>query len=312
MIRIPRSASLKASISSSLEEVLDLKEAVMEREGPAPRAQPSNRSADDWCKTSPSLSESPAIPTSCQEQADKSIHLGCIEYEPFKLLFAAKDKFIGATLDVRIPVRFFDDDHNVALRKRYIYGGSEGIYTDDSDAAAILRQRGFVLSAGSAVIKATFKVLPRLERYDGVEMNGIRSRSWRKHSGLSLAFVEAKCVSWRAPRHKQHSRKIPQSDCLIRFSSTLHRPTMSLATLPLDSCEERLLRTPLILEGCESQYALFRDEGGKYTIQKHAGAGTLELFRGLDWREMEWNVEDLIVRKTRLRIRGCYWQDQQR
>ena len=302
MIRIPRSTSLKTPISSPLEGIHNFREGGIEKEGPMPKEQPSTRSDGDWRNASLTVSESVVT-------VEKDIHLGCIDYEPFKVLFPNQDQFKGATVDVSIPSRFLHVHHNPALRKRYLYGGVDGIYTDDSDAVAILQQQGVSgVSKGSAGLKATFMVLPRLDQYEVVEMNGIKSRSWKHHTGLSIRLIKTKSIVIDFGRKKSFPARNNVA-FQFAFSPTLGQPTIPLAMLPMELGEDRFAHMNLILEGPTVQYTLHRDDqSGKFRIQKTSKTGMLDLFKELDWREIGWNAEGLAIHKTRLRVSNCYWR----
>lgn len=144
--------------------------------------------------------------------------------------------YINSLIEIKIPFRhifkFKTEFHTIIEKKREVWGGLNGIYTDDSDILCILSHLGFfnnsinltqwnnewskediiipLNSTAKNCINSVFKnkvdqihgdlsveilLLPKLSSYYGFYANGINSRSWtgsNKHSGLSIAVYNIK------------------------------------------------------------------------------------------------------------------------
>jgi hypothetical protein len=128
--------------------------------------------------------------------------------------FTSADHY--ATIQVRIPAEFLLLKSNVAIKARALWGSK--VYTDDSDIVAILgifkiRSTNIVHSGLYKPIDFTendwqlekpnlnaklpdhdlyvnLRILPRLLRYQGSNLNGISSRSWGSlHDGESIKII---------------------------------------------------------------------------------------------------------------------------
>lgn len=132
---------------------------------------------------------------------------------------------INSIITVRIPSWFISDlQNNVHYQERAIWGTD--VYTDDSDVLLMLKHNGFlplvdaevegeedkmekqtpgnrenVANIGQTVtnfrqfvniiggdIHVDLVVLPPLVSYTGVYRNGVNSRSWKGHDGMSVAI----------------------------------------------------------------------------------------------------------------------------
>ncbi|WPK23648.1 hypothetical protein PUMCH_000890 [Australozyma saopauloensis] len=170
------------------------------------------------------------------------------------------DACINSFLEVKIPYRFikaFIEDFTAGTvqRKRELWGGAGGIYTDDSDILSVLCHLGLFdddldLTAcnsewePSNVIKplkilkdaddvelldlsVTLIIYPGLNAYHGYYKNGINSRSWAhklQHDGLSYGVFQVKwetCIMSMDERsiYKKSALEI-EADRLYEASNT--------------------------------------------------------------------------------------------
>lgn len=133
--------------------------------------------------------------------------------------------YINYLLEIKIPHRFIKSFKQEFLegkieRKRELWGGQNGIYTDDSDILTVLYHMGFFndnidLTEWNELwtpqdiivpeinkdkdikgdLSVTLLILPSLSNYHGFYANGINSRSWKeinRHDGLSYAVSNIK------------------------------------------------------------------------------------------------------------------------
>lgn len=133
--------------------------------------------------------------------------------------------YINYLLEIKIPYRFIKDfkvnlSNGTIVRKRELWGGVDGVYTDDSDILAVLAHLGFfndnldlknwneswspqdivhpTINEANDIkgdLSVTILLLPALASYESNYANGINSRSWRhvnKHDGLSYAVYNLK------------------------------------------------------------------------------------------------------------------------
>lgn len=138
--------------------------------------------------------------------------------------------YINSVVEVKIPyahIRRFRNDFETVIRKRELWGGAGGVYTDDSDVLCVLTHLGLFSNnidlkqwneqwVPADVIKphteneeeiedgiygdlsVEILLLPRLPLYPGYFANEINSRSWlgnNKHRGLSIAVHNIKWES---------------------------------------------------------------------------------------------------------------------
>lgn len=133
--------------------------------------------------------------------------------------------YINYLLEVKIPYRFVKTflkelyKGNIS-KKRELWGGVDGVYTDDSDILTVLAHSGFfdntidltpwnkewtkddiivpTINKDNEIkgdLSVTILLLPGLKSYDSIYSNGINSRSWKevnKHDGLSFAIFNIK------------------------------------------------------------------------------------------------------------------------
>ncbi|PJF20143.1 hypothetical protein PSACC_00040 [Paramicrosporidium saccamoebae] len=237
------------------------------------------------------------------EQRNEMLHvrLGCVEYRTFKPLFKTGAGSLNAFLDVRIPVEMFNVTRNVALGKRAFWGGADGLYTDDSDPVCVLCHLGFTVPQNSKFVKATFQVAPRQLHYPSIDMNGVKSREWMIHTGLSIRFVAAQGSAARARRKTSPSPRLP--GCTIRFSGHLMAPLMEYSDLllQLPRVKISLGGKALQLEGSAVYTVRHTDNG--YGVWK----GEMQMFEGLKWNEIGWTEDGLVINTTFLKISGYRW-----
>lgn len=343
LIRIPLTSHLKSSLSG------DLKAASQPNRPADPSSTSSPTSgakADavtivkedaDWCIVSPGAGESMAAneretgPLTDARAAvaecakPTSVHLGSVAYEPFKLLFPRKGPASSpstrVTISIKIPRRYFQEASNPALRKRYLFGGDGATeearyYTDDSDVVAILLQDGLPLVSGDDALwttaKATFEIVPSRDQYVGAERHGIKSRSWRRHSGLAIRLLNYRLLRERS----QTPQRRPPDAIDVRFSYRLSRPVLPLPLLQFDPAQlvRHHPRRPweLAMEGPRHVYILRCDDGDRDNLRLGRREGRdveeRELFAALRWDEIDWRVEGgLLIRKNFLPIHSYYW-----
>ena len=142
--------------------------------------------------------------------------------------------YINCVIEVKIPyahIRRFKLDFETVIRKRELWGGAGGVYTDDSDLLCVLTHLGLFNNTidlkqwnskwvPADIIKphtqesendpqdidhgvygdlsVEILLLPRLPLYPGYYANQINSRSWignNKHRGLSIAIHNIKWES---------------------------------------------------------------------------------------------------------------------
>lgn len=144
------------------------------------------------------------------------------------------DAYINCLLEVKIPYRFikqFIEEFTLGKtqKKRELWGGASGIYTDDSDILAVLCHLGLfddaldltpnnsdwrptdvvkplrVATDSNGVqlldLSVTLLMLPALRQYDGFYSNGINSRTWNAdnvHDGLSICVYSVKWETMQA------------------------------------------------------------------------------------------------------------------
>lgn len=144
------------------------------------------------------------------------------------------DAYINCLLDVKIPYRFikqFIEEFTLGKiqKKRELWGGASGIYTDDSDILAVLCHLGLfddaldltpnnidwkptdvvkplkVATDANGVhlldLSVTLLMLPALRHYEGYYSNGINSRTWNAdnvHDGLSMCVYSVKWETMEA------------------------------------------------------------------------------------------------------------------
>lgn len=201
----------------------------------------------------------------------------------------------------------------MALRKGLIWGGTDQVYTDDSDVVCILRHVGFVPTKNFTHFKAEFRITPRQKEYLAVEgVNGFKSRAWKSHYGLSLRFLKVKGCGFSA-HHKQRPNKLSSlsssAQCTIRFSSTFRSPMLNYNDLLLrpEAIKSRLDKGDhLYLAGQTNWYLLFcSTTNGEYTIKEYNDSKPSP--PPLKWREVSWSQNGLTINGNFLAIDGYYW-----
>lgn len=137
------------------------------------------------------------------------------------------NEYINYLLEIKVPykhVKLFHAENELGSvkRKRELWGGAGGIYSDDSDILSVLMHLGFfnhsidlsewnpkwtpkdiIVPLNSNAedgihgdVSVTVLLLPTLPAYHGFFRNGINSRTWsgaQQHNGLSYAVYS---VSW--------------------------------------------------------------------------------------------------------------------
>lgn len=134
--------------------------------------------------------------------------------------------YINYLLEVKIPYRFiksflYNLNNGTIAKTRELWGGIDGIYSDDSDVLTVAAHLGFFddtidlttwnpnwtpsdiitpfITKDEEIkgdLSITVLMLPGLKTYDLIYQNGINSRSWKeinKHDGLSLAIYN---IEW--------------------------------------------------------------------------------------------------------------------
>jgi hypothetical protein len=228
-----------------------------------------------------------------------------VDYEPFQLIFEKSEDLIGALINVRIPVNRFDKEQNPALRKRSLWGGVDMTYTDDSDVACILKHVGVVPSKRQPYVKATFRITPKLPTYVSIELNGLESRSWPCHSGLSIQYISARGCDVQI---KSRPVRSPLDGCTLKFTSITREPILDYGDILLqpDQVKERLRGEVLHLEGSGATYML-KSEGDQNIHRFTFAKGDTLLFEGLEWNEIGWMSTGLSINHTFVNIYGYRW-----
>lgn len=125
---------------------------------------------------------------------DVSAH---ILYVPGSIVPKSK-KYLYKLIDIRIAsVDLTVDNKNVQSRK--LWGGHNQLYTDDSDAVAILLHTGAALISHAAPahtgMSAIFRILPAQATYIGSTKNGYKSRTWTSgYERCSLQLVRCSVI----------------------------------------------------------------------------------------------------------------------
>lgn len=149
-----------------------------------------------------------------------------VEYMP--LIPPLSNANINCLLEIKIPYKFIKEYQELcnigkAQKKRELWGGAGGLYTDDSDILSVLHHLGlFDDNLDLTDVKADWKkedvikpairhqdedgvelldlsvtvlLLPTLKQYHGFYKNGINSRSWLGrdvHDGLTFGVYDVK------------------------------------------------------------------------------------------------------------------------
>ncbi|KAF3992453.1 hypothetical protein FT663_00733 [Candidozyma haemuli var. vulneris] len=155
---------------------------------------------------------------------------------------------INSFVEVKIPYKFVKEflencTTEKVQRKRELWGGAGGIYTDDSDILAVLKHLGvFDDNADLSEINGNWKkqeivkplvvhkdadgvelldlsvtllLLPTLKQYYGFYKNGLNARSWlgdEPHSGLSYGVWSVKWETYNAFAGDKYIRKRAQRE----------------------------------------------------------------------------------------------------
>lgn len=199
------------------------------------------------------------------------------------------EAYINSFLEVKIPYRFikeFVNDFTAGKiqKRRELWGGQGGIYTDDSDVLSVLCHLGLFednldLSETNSQWKTedlvrplridhddegvelldlsvTLLLLPTLHEYHGFCRNGLNSRSWTGslHDGLSFAVFSVKWESYVVSTSERNLSKLAQ----------------------LENLQDRIAEQELLLDGrgWRFDYKYFRTLQQKY---KDAQNGTEKL-----------------------------------
>lgn len=157
---------------------------------------------------------------------------------------------INCYLEVKIPYKFIKEYLDLraigkAQRKRELWGGAGGLYTDDSDLLSVLDHLGlFEDNLDLSEIRSDWKkedvirpavvhkdddgldlldisvtvlMLPTLKKYYGYYKNGINSRSWISddvHDGLSFGVYNVKYETYSVYAGERDMQKRAQREFL--------------------------------------------------------------------------------------------------
>lgn len=243
-------------------------------------------------------------------------YLGCFDYEAFRPpRFGIRSK-PGSTFDIKIPQSLLLQSRNSTISKRCLWGGKDGIYTDDSDIPAILKHQGWEIPP-VPLLRVHVKILSPLVKYPGIDQNGLRSRSWGAgHRGYSIRVIGVK-EARPAARHKTPPLISDQRDGrLVCFSNLSKRPMLSFCELLFDplmvrqrlltgsETESKTLSTGLHLVGRHCEYRLqMLPKSSSFVIIKEDSV----LFDKVGWEEIGWVAGGLVIRNTFLNLMGYYW-----
>lgn len=129
-------------------------------------------------------------------QESTSYYLGSWLYSPSDCLLPRLEGKLNCHLDVAIPSIYLSQ-RNPNVQRRCIWGAE--LYTDDSDAVAMLMHSGRVVVPDfehfPQDILVTFCVYPNLMEYPSIETEAITSRRWLNHDGMSLRIHGVKFLS---------------------------------------------------------------------------------------------------------------------
>lgn len=160
---------------------------------------------------------------SYREKLKDEYYSSAIKYIP--VIPPLPTDYINYLLEVKIPYRFVKTflkelyKGNIS-KKRELWGGVDGVYTDDSDILTVLAHSGFFdntidlspwnkgwtkddiiipsINKDNEIkgdLSVTILLLPGLKSYESIYSNGINSRSWKevnRHDGLSFAIFNIK------------------------------------------------------------------------------------------------------------------------
>lgn len=247
-----------------------------------------------------------------------------VDYEPFRFLFPLAHAQIGALFQVVIRKSWMSSAGNPAVRKRCLWGGADGIYTDDSDPVCILKHNGCEADAAGPLgfVKATFCICAPQETYPATDRCGVRSRSWAAgHHGMSIRYVRCEASKGRI-RRKERPLARPEDGpaCMLAFSFSSHSRMPTLPYSDLLGWPERVRlaleqQATLILEGASSPSSCcyrLRQHNGRYTLSRTDCSGrtagqTADLFAGLEWAEIDWQASGLSAQSTLINVTGYRW-----
>lgn len=183
------------------------------------------------------------------ERTKETFFLEEVSYIP--VLPPLSETYINCFLEVKIPYRFiksFVEDFTAGRiqRRRELWGGLSGIYTDDSDLLSVLCHLGLfddnldLTESNSAWTKedlvrplkvhhdeegvelldlsVTLLLLPTLKEYHGFHRNGLNSRSWvgdSPHDGLSFSVFNVKWETYVTSTGDRNLSKLAQKENLL-------------------------------------------------------------------------------------------------
>lgn len=160
------------------------------------------------------------------------------------------EAYINSFVEVKIPYRFVKEfvlqfTAGKVQRKRELWGGTAGIYTDDSDLLSVLCHLGLFddnldLSETNTSWKkqdlvrplrvqqdvdgvelldlsVTILLLPTLKKYRGLYRNGLNSRTWdgiSPHDGLSYSVYNVKWETYEISASERNLLKLTQKENL--------------------------------------------------------------------------------------------------
>lgn len=169
-----------------------------------------------------------------------------VEYIPCLPPFS--EAYINCFVEMKIPYKFIkefleDCESGRIQRKRELWGGVGGIYTDDSDILSVLKHLGVfdnnadlteineswkqehivrplnIHKDGDGVelldLSVTLLLLPTLKQYYGFFKNDINSRSWlgeQPHNGLSFGVWNIKWETYNTFSGDRYVRKRAQRE----------------------------------------------------------------------------------------------------
>ena len=184
-----------------------------------------------------------------RERRQEKYSADVVSYIP--LIPPLGEGYINCFLEVKIPYRFikeFVEEFTLGRiqRKRELWGGVGGIYTDDSDILSVLCHLGLfddnldLTESNSSWTKAdlvrplkvdhdsdgvelldlsvTLLLLPTLKEYVGFYRNGLNSRTWTgdsTHDGLSYSVLNVKWETYETSASERSLSKRAQKENLL-------------------------------------------------------------------------------------------------
>lgn len=138
-----------------------------------------------------------------------------------------------------------DNKYNPTISRCCIWGGKKKLnsstntflptYTDDSDAVCILYHNidRSLLKMGYDSYKLKFIIENQKRKYSSTKRNGISSRKWKNHSGLSIQLISI--IGCSSSRLKEKKDVINYYSSSISFKGPNQEPMLPFKDLTISS-----------------------------------------------------------------------------